>query len=199
MVYQRRLIRHTQNIKQSERRVHDLKHKKTVEEKRAYDTAWRLKNLEKCRQKDRESYQRRKAKLSALHKTPEFRAGQREYQREYYATHKEQMRAKRRKSYYANIEHEKAYSVEYRASGRARRNRLKYAYNLTPADIDARCTAQGGKCAICGLVAPLQLDHNHATGETRDMLCGPCNRAYGLLNECETTIQGALNYQKKWK
>lgn len=46
--------------------------------------------------------------------------------------------------------------------------------------------AQGGGCAICGrkpTKTRLSVDHQHATGLLRGLLCMRCNRAYGLFHD----------------
>lgn len=42
--------------------------------------------------------------------------------------------------------------------------------------------AQGGRCAICGDPAQ-HLDHDHATGATRQLLCQRCNQGLGLFRD----------------
>lgn len=53
---------------------------------------------------------------------------------------------------------------------------LKTRYGLTPAEVDAIREEQGGACAICrGQMARECIDHDHATGKVRGLLCHPCN------------------------
>jgi Recombination endonuclease VII len=51
---------------------------------------------------------------------------------------------------------------------------------VTDLEYAAILAAQGGHCALC-LSTPksrrLHVDHNHATGEVRGLLCHRCNRA----------------------
>ncbi len=56
-------------------------------------------------------------------------------------------------------------------------------YGLTPASYAEILSAQGGKCAMCEGVCPtgrrLAIDHDHATGQVRGLLCVSCNRDLG--------------------
>lgn len=59
--------------------------------------------------------------------------------------------------------------------------------------------AQGGVCAICRRNVPhrgkyMCVDHCHATGVIRGILCANCNRAIGLLEDNPEFIRGALRY-----
>src|SRR5688572_8820217 len=62
---------------------------------------------------------------------------------------------------------------------------LMNRYQITATQKRAMFEAQDGKCAICQQASTrsLHLDHNHITGQIRELLCGPCNQAIGLLGE----------------
>lgn len=66
-----------------------------------------------------------------------------------------------------------------------RANKLRKLYGLTPDEYDQMLTQQGGVCAICKTQKPskynLPVDHDHDTGQVRGILCIPCNRAIGYL------------------
>jgi hypothetical protein len=49
-------------------------------------------------------------------------------------------------------------------------------------------------CGGCGKKDGLDLDHNHETMEIRGFLCGPCNRALGLLRENPEILIALYNY-----
>lgn len=52
---------------------------------------------------------------------------------------------------------------------------------------------QAGACAVCLKVpeTTLNVDHCHATGRIRGLLCGECNRALGLLQDSPEIISRA--------
>jgi hypothetical protein len=50
---------------------------------------------------------------------------------------------------------------------------------------------QGGECAICGLVG---VDHDHATGAVRGILCFRCNAAIGQLDDEPDRARGLAEY-----
>ncbi|MFD5308287.1 endonuclease VII domain-containing protein [Streptomyces ardesiacus] len=56
--------------------------------------------------------------------------------------------------------------------------RVTDTYGLGPGEYDKLFEAQGGKCAICGGTrrGNLDVDHDHATGIVRGLLCAADNR-----------------------
>lgn len=77
-----------------------------------------------------------------------------------------------------------------------RRHKLKSRYGLTVEQYEAMFHRQNGRCSVCGALGSLEpgtyqkntrlhVDHNHQTGKVRDLLCGHCNRAEGLLRTPE--------------
>lgn len=59
--------------------------------------------------------------------------------------------------------------------------------------------AQQGGCAICGTTSTgkrkaFAVDHNHATGKIRGLLCGNCNTGIGNLREDEGIMLRAIEY-----
>ena len=62
---------------------------------------------------------------------------------------------------------------------------------------------QNNMCSICGCSfkssEDTHLDHNHKTGEIRELLCGSCNRALGLLREDINILKSMIIYIEKWK
>lgn len=58
---------------------------------------------------------------------------------------------------------------------------------------------QDGKCAICcrdesELAKKLAVDHDHATGRVRGLLCDDCNLAIGRLQDSPKILRRALDY-----
>ena len=58
---------------------------------------------------------------------------------------------------------------------------------------------QGEACAVCLETVPLVLDHDHATGDPRAMLCRRCNAGFGLMRECPSKIRGLLAYAERYR
>lgn len=71
-------------------------------------------------------------------------------------------------------------------------------YRITRQEYDAIVVHQGGKCAICD-APPLEekriaVDHDHATGEARGLLCDPCNHMLGRARDCPGILEKAVAY-----
>jgi hypothetical protein len=88
-----------------------------------------------------------------------------------------------------------------------RRYALWSGYRITPGDYDAMYQQQRGKCAICGIPKEpwepasvkdrprfLVVDHDHATGEVRGLLCSDCNHGIGKFKENQENLRAAIAY-----
>ena len=80
------------------------------------------------------------------------------------------------------------------AHGRA----LEQRYGITRADYWNLYRHQDGACYICrratGKTRRLTVDHDHATGLVRGLLCRPCNTMLGHLRDSIAAFQRAIDY-----
>lgn len=79
---------------------------------------------------------------------------------------------------------------------------LKSRYGIDIQDFNTMFLKQEGKCGICGkhqgqLSRTLSVDHDHATGKVRELLCDLCNRAIGYLKEDENLLLAAIEYLRR--
>lgn len=79
-------------------------------------------------------------------------------------------------------------------SRRDRERHLASAYGLTIQDVDELLAHQNGICVICLRSPAVHVDHDHATGEVRGMLCFPCNAALGQLDDDLDRLRRAADY-----
>ena len=79
-------------------------------------------------------------------------------------------------------------------SARARRDHLVRTYGITADDVAAMLEAQDGVCAICRAADAAHIDHDHATGAVRGMLCFRCNAALGQFDDDPVVLVRAARY-----
>lgn len=79
------------------------------------------------------------------------------------------------------------------APTRADWERIK-KYGVDRVQFDAMYFEQDGECAICHVNEATHVDHNHETGEVRELLCHSCNAAIGLLQEDPQRLMSAALY-----
>lgn len=77
------------------------------------------------------------------------------------------------------------------------RSRRHEAYKLTRSELD-QLLAQHEVCAICrtdewGKKGP-QVDHDHATGRVRGVLCANCNNGLGRFKDDPARLSAAIDY-----
>lgn len=102
-------------------------------------------------------------------------------------------------------EHAKEYQRKFRRANPryGKNNYLKKTYNVDINWFNEKLKQQGGVCGICkkaentiirGVPISLAVDHCHATGKVRGLLCRACNNALGMLHHDCAIIVSALNY-----
>lgn len=67
------------------------------------------------------------------------------------------------------------------------------AYKITPEEREAMYAAQGYECAVCP-ATEVEVDHCHAIGKVRGLLCSQCNMALGLLQDHGARIRKLAAY-----
>lgn len=75
--------------------------------------------------------------------------------------------------------------------------RLQSTYGITLEDYGRMFVEQGGTCSICRSPQgdrPLVVDHDHATGAVRALLCSNCNAGIGMLKESPEVLARAIEY-----
>ena len=87
-----------------------------------------------------------------------------------------------------------SYSPEYH-----RRRNLRRLYGITPEQFDAILCEQGGVCASCGgppfgKAGKYHVDHCHATGRIRGLLCHKCNVALGMASDNVDYLNKLITY-----
>ena len=76
---------------------------------------------------------------------------------------------------------------------------LKKKFGISLKEYTALLETQGGGCAICGggptgKQVWLSVDHDHATGVIRGLLCHSCNAAIGMLKDDPALCKAAGSY-----
>jgi hypothetical protein len=144
--------------------------------KRAADASYRNKDIEnyRARQRWRNMKPERKAQKRAAHRR-RYEAKKEEilaYSKAYYRKNKHKWDERRKGP------RVKAYMKAY-----ARPYGLKRRHGITLEQYEAMLLSQNGLCAICGhppdvgVNKRLHVDHDHATGKIRGLLCMHCNHS----------------------
>lgn len=86
------------------------------------------------------------------------------------------------------------------------KNRKIKQYGITLNEYLDLLEKQNHCCAICKSKEPKQgksmyfhIDHDHDTKKVRGLLCGPCNRGIGYLQDNPEFILNAYNYVREIK
>lgn len=72
---------------------------------------------------------------------------------------------------------------------------LKTTYGINFQEFQKMVNTQEGKCLTCQkLCEDLHVDHCHTNGQIRGLLCGPCNRALGMVYDNPETLKRMIDY-----
>lgn len=168
---------------------------------------WLAKNREDQNEKARERYARDIETIKAK------RAAKREARNAYAAAYRAANKKKIKKAmdgyYEANKEKWKGYAArrqvrmdadpEYakRIGDSIRRGYLKRTYGIDPEKYEEMVMAHNGVCGICNQPSGrrrLAVDHDHATGKVRGLLCLRCNKGLGLFGDNPDNLVSAIAY-----
>ena len=81
---------------------------------------------------------------------------------------------------------------------------LRRDYGLTPEDYAVMARKQENRCAICNRWETakrryLSIDHDHATGKIRGLLCHKCNILLGMAEDNPQILTNAIEYLRESK
>jgi hypothetical protein len=125
-----------------------------------------------------------------------------DYYKKYYAKHKDRLLAYQRAQ-------RKNETPERRKARLARKQnpvtvhncQLKRKFGITVEQFNEMLTAQNGVCAICGTAEieqrtgrRLSVDHCHASGRIRALLCIRCNPGLGSFKDSPELLRAAADY-----
>ena len=126
--------------------------------------------------------------------TPEQRQRDAERKRAYQIRHKEKIAQRKKEDYEAKKEFYVAYE---------RNRQYQKAYGIDVAEYDRMFAAQNGRCKICNTDTPkthgnkyFAVDHCHASGKVRGLLCSTCNIALGFYEQRIGKIEAYLRETK---
>ena len=87
---------------------------------------------------------------------------------------------------------------------------LRSKYGITAPQRDAMIASQNGLCSICkatmttaakmtkGKATDAVVDHCHATGKVRGILCRRCNATLGLVDDKVDRLQSSIDYLQRF-
>jgi len=70
----------------------------------------------------------------------------------------------------------------------------KHRYGIDGPSFAKKVSDQKGLCAICCVKLATYIDHCHATGKLRDVLCQKCNTGLGMFLDSSDFLRAAADY-----
>ena len=137
--------------------------------------------------------------------SPQAKENQKQYLRDYYQRNKEAGRAARKENYEAHREERLAKAKkDYQDDPyRKRLHAVKTKFGLSKDEYEQMRKEADGRCGICGQPQTkrfkyLSVDHDHKTGQVRELLCNDCNLGLGCFKDDPERVRKALEYLERW-
>lgn len=170
------------------------------------DTVVSGKQCSKCREvKSIKAFRMKKGRKKPMCRCKACEAN---YSNDWYRRNKEQRRAKAKEYYIANKSRFSTYTRKWRKDNIERARRLevdgqrKRKYGISRDKYEEMLEQSGGLCAIChesfGDDYP-NIDHDHKTGQVRELLCRRCNHGLGNFRDNIDFLESSIAYLKKHK
>ncbi len=133
----------------------------------------------------------------------------REYNRR--ANHAPGRKEKRRENsrrFYRGLSPEQRIELHHQINQNPNKRKWRLEHNIRKYGLDIKqleemFLLQEAKCAICQCEfttrRKMHIDHDHKTGQIRQLLCNHCNVGLGMFKETELLLERALSYLRKWK
>lgn len=107
--------------------------------------------------------------------------------------------------YKRNINKYREYRKRWRSGNKNKIHQytIKQEYGITIEQYNEMLVMQDGRCAICseyetsthkGKICRLSVDHDHATGRLRQLLCKRCNSVIGMVRDNIQLLNKAISY-----
>lgn len=155
-----------------------------------WSAAYRRENPEAVRKTRRKYHLKNREKRNEVSKqyAAKHKEALKEYHKEYHRKHAAEISLKHKQR---RAQSAIPYDREQR-----RKSHLKCTFGLTTEDYDRLLESQNGVCAICGKKpkGKLHVDHCHATGIVRGLLCHKCNAGLGLFCDEPSLMMRAIEY-----
>lgn len=134
------------------------------------------------------------------------------YQKNWLVTNRESNLIKQKAWYAANRDKQKVHSAAWQKANPEkfkqymRKVKLKQRYGLSVEQFDEMVQQQRGQCVICGTSEPgnrfnkpgrWYVDHCHATGKVRGLLCAKCNAGLGFFGDDPVRLLKAAEYIRR--
>lgn len=84
-----------------------------------------------------------------------------------------------------------------------RASNLKRVFGMSLKEYDEKLLLQDSVCKICKEKCKsgrrLAVDHDHSSGQIRDLLCTNCNQGLGKFQDNPELLEKAAEYLKRWQ
>jgi hypothetical protein len=85
-------------------------------------------------------------------------------------------------------------AIKAKKHGSVRGYHFERRYGMTEAEVEGAAARQGGFCLICLHRRALHVDHDHASGDVRGLLCFRCNGGLGQFKDDPRVMRRAVDY-----